>query len=120
MATSQTCCHLPSEMLNSAAECADRARIRFLGVLALYSLVLVITCYSVDAVCITGHRALAGARRNAQECAQPHLHSGHALFYIMVNQHKSVVSTTVSWISEHGSVSALHGLGRNYRPSYVL
>jgi hypothetical protein len=27
MATSQTCCHLPGEMLNSAAECADRARI---------------------------------------------------------------------------------------------
>jgi hypothetical protein len=26
MATSQTCCHLPGEMLNSAAECADRAR----------------------------------------------------------------------------------------------
>jgi hypothetical protein len=24
MATSQTCCHLPGEMLNSAAECADR------------------------------------------------------------------------------------------------
>jgi hypothetical protein len=29
MATSQTCCHLPSKMLNSAAECADRARIGF-------------------------------------------------------------------------------------------
>jgi hypothetical protein len=28
MATSQTCCHLPGEMLNSAAECAYRARIR--------------------------------------------------------------------------------------------
>jgi hypothetical protein len=27
MATSQTCCHLPGEILNSAAECADRARI---------------------------------------------------------------------------------------------
>jgi hypothetical protein len=27
MATSHTCCHLPDEMLNSAAECADRARI---------------------------------------------------------------------------------------------
>jgi hypothetical protein len=27
MAKSQTCCHLPGEMLNSAAECADRARI---------------------------------------------------------------------------------------------
>jgi hypothetical protein len=27
MATSQTCCHLPGELLNSAAECADRARI---------------------------------------------------------------------------------------------
>jgi hypothetical protein len=27
MATSQRCCHLPGEMLNSAAECADRARI---------------------------------------------------------------------------------------------
>jgi hypothetical protein len=27
MATSQRCCHLPDEMLNSAAECADRARI---------------------------------------------------------------------------------------------
>jgi hypothetical protein len=27
MATSQTCCHLPGEMLNSAAECADRAQI---------------------------------------------------------------------------------------------
>jgi hypothetical protein len=27
MATSQTCCHLPGKMLNSAAECADRARI---------------------------------------------------------------------------------------------
>jgi hypothetical protein len=27
MATSQTCCHLPGEMLNSADECADRARI---------------------------------------------------------------------------------------------
>jgi hypothetical protein len=26
-ATSQTCCHLPGEPLNSAAECADRARI---------------------------------------------------------------------------------------------
>jgi hypothetical protein len=23
MATSQTCCHLPGELLNSAAECAD-------------------------------------------------------------------------------------------------
>jgi hypothetical protein len=28
MATSQTCCHLPGKMLNSAAECADRAQIR--------------------------------------------------------------------------------------------
>jgi hypothetical protein len=28
MATSQRCCHLPGEMLNSAAKCADRARIR--------------------------------------------------------------------------------------------
>jgi hypothetical protein len=28
MATSQTCCHLPGELLNSAAECADRAQIR--------------------------------------------------------------------------------------------
>jgi hypothetical protein len=28
MATSQTCCHLPGEILNSAAECADRARIQ--------------------------------------------------------------------------------------------
>jgi hypothetical protein len=28
MATSQTCCHLPGEMLNSAAQCADRARIK--------------------------------------------------------------------------------------------
>jgi hypothetical protein len=28
MATSQRCCHLPGEMLNSAAECADRARIK--------------------------------------------------------------------------------------------
>jgi hypothetical protein len=27
MATSQTCCHLPGEMLNSAAKCADRAGI---------------------------------------------------------------------------------------------
>jgi hypothetical protein len=27
MATGQTCCHLPGEILNSAAECADRARI---------------------------------------------------------------------------------------------
>jgi hypothetical protein len=27
MATSPTCCHLPGKMLNSAAECADRARI---------------------------------------------------------------------------------------------
>jgi hypothetical protein len=27
MSTSQTCCHLPGEILNSAAECADRARI---------------------------------------------------------------------------------------------
>jgi hypothetical protein len=27
MATSQTCCHLPGELLNSAAQCADRARI---------------------------------------------------------------------------------------------
>jgi hypothetical protein len=27
MATSQTCCHLPGEMLNSAAECVDRAPI---------------------------------------------------------------------------------------------
>jgi hypothetical protein len=27
MATSQRCCHLPGEMLNSATECADRARI---------------------------------------------------------------------------------------------
>jgi hypothetical protein len=25
MATSQTCCHLPGKMLNSAAECADRS-----------------------------------------------------------------------------------------------
>jgi hypothetical protein len=31
MATSQTCCHLPGELLNSAAECADRARIRVDG-----------------------------------------------------------------------------------------
>jgi hypothetical protein len=28
MATSQRCCHLTGKMLNSAAECADRARIR--------------------------------------------------------------------------------------------
>jgi hypothetical protein len=28
MATRQTCCHLPGEMLNLAAECADRARIQ--------------------------------------------------------------------------------------------
>jgi hypothetical protein len=28
MATSQTCYHLPGKMLNSAAECADRARIK--------------------------------------------------------------------------------------------
>jgi hypothetical protein len=28
MATSQRCCHLPGKMLNSAAECADRAQIR--------------------------------------------------------------------------------------------
>jgi hypothetical protein len=28
MATSQTCCHLPGKMLNSASECADRAQIR--------------------------------------------------------------------------------------------
>jgi hypothetical protein len=27
MATSQTCCHLPGKMLNSAAKCADKARI---------------------------------------------------------------------------------------------
>jgi hypothetical protein len=27
MATSQTCCHLPGKMLNSASKCADRARI---------------------------------------------------------------------------------------------
>jgi hypothetical protein len=27
MATSQTCCHLPGELSNSVAECADRARI---------------------------------------------------------------------------------------------
>jgi hypothetical protein len=27
MATSQTCCHLSGELLNSAAECADRDRI---------------------------------------------------------------------------------------------
>jgi hypothetical protein len=27
MTTSQMCCHLPGEMLNSAAECADRALI---------------------------------------------------------------------------------------------
>jgi hypothetical protein len=27
MATCLTCCHLPGEMLNSAAKCADRARI---------------------------------------------------------------------------------------------
>jgi hypothetical protein len=27
MATCQTCCHLPGKMLNSAAKCADRARI---------------------------------------------------------------------------------------------
>jgi hypothetical protein len=27
MATSQACCHLPHKMLNSAAKCADRARI---------------------------------------------------------------------------------------------
>jgi hypothetical protein len=31
MATSQRCCHLPGEMLNSAAECADRARICILS-----------------------------------------------------------------------------------------
>jgi hypothetical protein len=31
MATSQRCCHLPGEMLNSAAECADRARIEING-----------------------------------------------------------------------------------------
>jgi hypothetical protein len=30
MDTSQTCCHLPGEMLNSAAECADRARIELI------------------------------------------------------------------------------------------
>jgi hypothetical protein len=28
MATSQTCCHLPGKMINSAAECADRAQIQ--------------------------------------------------------------------------------------------
>jgi hypothetical protein len=32
MATSQACCHLPSKMLNSAAKCADRARISFWSV----------------------------------------------------------------------------------------
>jgi hypothetical protein len=31
MATSQTCCHLPGKLLNSAAECADRARIYIRG-----------------------------------------------------------------------------------------
>jgi hypothetical protein len=35
MATSQTCCHLPGELLNTAAECADRARIVMLSLLAL-------------------------------------------------------------------------------------
>jgi hypothetical protein len=30
MVTSQTCCHLPGELLNSAAECADRARMGML------------------------------------------------------------------------------------------
>jgi hypothetical protein len=36
MATSQTCCHLPGEMLNSAADCADRARICVLVTLLSY------------------------------------------------------------------------------------
>jgi hypothetical protein len=31
MATSQACCHLPSKILNSAAKCADRARIQTLS-----------------------------------------------------------------------------------------
>jgi hypothetical protein len=33
MATSQTCCHLPDELLNSAAECADRARMQIVHVI---------------------------------------------------------------------------------------
>jgi hypothetical protein len=39
MATSQTCCHLPGKMLNSAAECADRARITFIEKIVAYSAV---------------------------------------------------------------------------------
>jgi hypothetical protein len=40
MATSQTCCHQPGEMLNSAAECADRARIHMFHLILIVSLFL--------------------------------------------------------------------------------
>jgi hypothetical protein len=39
-----------------------------------------ITCYSFHAVCITADRIGLTAAAE-QECAQPHLHSGHAPYY---------------------------------------
>jgi hypothetical protein len=39
-----------------------------------------ITCYSFHALCITADRIGLTAAA-VQECAQPHLHSGHAPYY---------------------------------------
>jgi hypothetical protein len=46
-----------------------------------------ITCYSFHALCITADRIGLTAAA-VQECAQPHLHSGHAPYY------KTMVGTT--------------------------
>jgi hypothetical protein len=40
MSTSQTCCHLPGKILNSAAECANRARVEKLFIFDLQKLVI--------------------------------------------------------------------------------
>jgi hypothetical protein len=46
MATSQRCCHLPGEMLNSAAECADRAQIGFSSYIAVLALLVSILIHA--------------------------------------------------------------------------
>jgi hypothetical protein len=48
MATSQSCCHLPGELLNSAAECADRARIGRVERVGLTLSTLPISCCCGD------------------------------------------------------------------------
>jgi hypothetical protein len=60
-----------------------RQHIPFCGVLVLYLLALVsnVTPFMPFALLET---ASACARRDAQECARPHLHSGHAPYYTSV------------------------------------